>query len=120
MERLKFQNAFAKAKPEISRKHFREVIARSVDSTLNDGNPRGHHVLIIVLEELAELSKEVTKTLRGFSGHRITLIEEIADVAVCILYLQEVCGISTQDIYKAMNVKIDRLENKLNERGTYQ
>ena len=41
------------------------LLKHSVDANLPDGNPRGHRNLIIVMEELAELGKEIAKELRG-------------------------------------------------------
>ena len=55
------------------------TISRSVDSNLSDGNPRGHRNLIIVMEELSELSKEISKELRG-KRDRLSITEELADV----------------------------------------
>lgn len=65
------------------------------------------------------LSKEVSKHIRE-RGNNVSLIEEIADVSLGLIYLQEICGITTEDIYKAMNVKTDRLEKVLNDKGCYR
>lgn len=119
MKREEFLSAFAKANPNLSRKDLRNEIRRALDSEPDDGTSRGHHHLIIAMEEMSELQKEISKVLRGM-GDQLSLVEEMADVAICILYLQEICGISTDDLYKAMNVKKDRLQNILDHTGYHK
>lgn len=45
----------------------------------------------------------------------MNILEEVADVLLCIGYIQEIAGLSDDLIVSAMNVKIDRLEKILNE-----
>ena len=75
--------------------------------------------LIIAIEELSELQKTLTKALRGYMDE-MAITEEIADVALGIMRIQEICGISTNDIYKAINVKSERLRNVLKEGRAYK
>ena len=96
-----------------------DVLKKSVESNFYDGNPRGHRNLIIVMEELAELSKEISKELRG-KGDNINILEELADVQLGIYYVQEICGITNEELNKAMNIKMNRLENVLKANGKYQ
>lgn len=117
MERSKFVEAFNKASDQLDKKKLRKVTRRSVDSVHGD-EPRGYHNLIIVMEELAELGQQTSKAARGRCD-KVGLTEEMADVALGLVYLQEICGITTLDLYKAMNVKVDRLERVLNEKGVY-
>lgn len=117
MDREKFVDAFAKASDQLDKKKAKRITKRSVDSNVGD-EQRGRHNLIILMEELAELTQQTSKAARGRCD-KIGLIEEMADVAIGFLYLQEICDISTLDLYKAMNVKIDRLERVLNEKGVY-
>ena len=95
------------------------VLKKSVESNFYDGNPRGHRNLIIVMEELAELSKEISKELRG-KGDNINILEELADVQLGIYYVQEICGITNEELNKAMNIKMRRLEDVLKANGKYQ
>lgn len=44
----------------------------------------------------------------------------MADVQICIWYLQEIYDIETNDLYKAINVKIDRLDNTIKDKGVYK
>lgn len=117
MERTKFLEAFHKASCQLDKKKLRKVTKRSVD-TVYGSEERGHHNLIIVMEELAELAQQTSKAARGRCD-KVGLTEEMADVALGLVYLQEICGVSTLDLYKAMNVKVDRLERVLNWKGVY-
>lgn len=117
MDRRKFVDAFVKASDQLDKKKLRKITRKSVDS-INESEERGHHYLIIVMEELAELAQQTSKVARGRCD-KIGLIEEMADVALGLVYLQEICGVSTLDLYKAINVKVDRLERVLNEKGVY-
>lgn len=96
-----------------------KVIKDSIDSNLSDGNPRGHRNLIIVMEELSELSKEISKELRD-KGDRINILEELADVQLGIYYVQEICNIKDEELQKAINVKTKRLESILKQYSIFK
>lgn len=119
MDREKFISQLETTEKNIDKQWIIDVLKKSVDSNLKDGNPRGHRNLIIVMEELSELSKEVSKELRG-KGDNINILEELADVQLGIYYVQEICGIADDDLHKAMNIKMRRLEEMLDEKGKYQ
>ena len=65
------------------------------------------------------ISLSLWKNWPNYLNKRAKQQEEMADVALGLVYLQEICGVSTLDLYKAMNVKIDRLERILDEKGVY-
>ena len=65
-------------------------------------------LIIIAMEELSELQKEISKELRG-KGDKVNVLEELADVQIVIYYVKKILGISNEDIEKAISVKIDRL-----------
>lgn len=113
MDREKFLRALNKDDKPLDRGRYKRVIRESIES-LQDGNPRGHHDLIICMEEMAELQQAISKELRG-KGDSANILEEVADVLLCIGYIQEICGLPDDLIVSAMNVKIDRLEKILNE-----
>ena len=88
----------------VDKEDIKRIIKHSIDDNFKDDkNPRGHQNLIIVMEELAELSQAVSKQLRGI-GDNTNLLEELADV-------QEICGVADEDINRAINVKAERLKN---------
>ena len=119
MDREKFISDLNTTEKNIDKTWIMDKLRKSIDSNLYDGNPRGHRNLIIVMEELAELSKEISKELRG-KGDQYNILEELADVQLSIYYVQEICGVNNDDLHKAMNVKMRRLEEVLNVKGKYQ
>lgn len=67
--------------------------------------------LIVALEELSELQKEITKFLRG-TGNAGRIAEEAADVLICVEQIIYFFGISEMvDIQ--MDRKVLRLDDKL-------
>lgn len=68
--------------------------------------------LIMVMEECAELIKEVSKEIRG-KGNRKNIIEEIADVQLMIEQLKFMLNITDEEITDATGEKIERLETLL-------
>lgn len=67
----------------------------------------GSSQLIIAIEELSELQKELTKNLRGYDNKK-HIVEEIADVQLVLEELKEYFKISQEDIYKVKLKKIKR------------
>lgn len=119
MDRDKFISQLNTAEEKTDMQWTLDLLKKSIDSNKKSGNQRGHRNLIIVMEELSELSKEISKQLRG-KGDRYRILEELADVQLGIHYVQEICGISDEELHKAMNVKLQRLEETLREKGQYQ
>lgn len=115
MDRGKFISLLSTTKTDIDEQWIVGVLKRSIDSNLDDGNSRGYRNLIIAMEELSELNVEVSKELRG-KGDKYHILEELADAQLSIYYIQEICGISDDDLHKALNIKTCRLEEKLEER----
>lgn len=102
MNRQLFVDKLENAIP-MDEKYIEKIIADSINSTGNDGIH-----LIIAMEELSELQKEISKELRG-KGDKVNVLEELADVQIVIYYVKKILGISNEDIEKAISVKIDRL-----------
>lgn len=119
LDREKFISQLSITEKDIDKSWIMDVLRKSIDSNLHDGNPRGHRNLIIVMEELSELSKEISKQLRD-KGDKYNILEELADVQLGIYYVQEICGVNNDDLHKAMNIKMRRLEEVLEEKGKYQ
>ena len=65
--------------------------------------------LIISIEEMSELQKEICKDLRG-KGNREHIIEEMADVQLVLDELKEYYGISQEEVYKVKRAKMLRTE----------
>ena len=73
MERNTFVKEFGFASSSLDKRKIKKLVKKSVNAN-QDGNPRGHHNLIIVMEELSELSKEVSKQIRD-RGDIVSLTE---------------------------------------------
>ena len=71
---------------------------------------------IVAMEELAELQKEISKSLRGQKNQE-QMAEEIADVTIMIMQLQLMYGITDEKVCEYINHKVKRLEGRL-EGGT--
>lgn len=84
-------------------------------SSKDQNNERGHRNLIIAMEELSELTKEISKSLRG-EYDQLGLMEEIVDVEHVIMTLCNVFNISEDELNKIRYVKtkriIDRVESE--------
>lgn len=61
----------------------------------------------IAMEEFAELQQQVSKQIRGY-GDYIGLLEEIADVYICLNFLESIFSVKPEDVRKAIDVKLQR------------
>lgn len=64
--------------------------------------------LVICMEELAELQQQISKYLRD-KGDYLGIVEEIADVKIALEWMTDIMCIDKDDINKAINVKLDRI-----------
>lgn len=94
----------------------REVIKKSIDSVPEINGIKGGYNLIIASQELAELNCEITDALRD-KLDRYNLLQEMADVYIVLEYIKDIFDISEIDMYKARQIKINRLEEHLNKDG---
>lgn len=92
---------------ELSDKERKKIIRKSVE--------RSYWKLkcTIVMEELAELQQKISKQIRGYDDH-VGLLEEMADVCICLSYLEDIFDISSEDIQKAIDVKLQRERDRNN------
>lgn len=75
----------------------------------------GELQVVIAIEELSELQKELTKHLRK-KGKKEHIIEEIADVQLIIEEMKIFFDIKQDDIYKVKRKKIKRTYNQYLEK----
>lgn len=68
---------------------------------------------IVAIEELSELQKEITKSLRGYEN-RDHLIEEIVDVKIMLEQLVYIHNITKAEQDDLMIKKVNRLMCRLN------
>lgn len=119
MQREKFIEVYNDMPDEINRRTIKQHLHEMVASSTLEDIPNVHPNLIVVMEELSELQKEVAKYIRG-KRDRIGMIEEMADVLIAIMYLQDICGIETTELYKAMNVKDNRISRILSLKNAWK
>lgn len=67
---------------------------------------------IVCMEECAELTQAVSKQLRG-RGNRENLVEEMADVLICIELLKQIYGVNESEVKDFIEKKIERMEKRL-------
>lgn len=96
----------------------KEIIKKSIDSSPVINGIRGGYNLIIASQELSELNCEITDALRG-KLDKIGLLEEMADAYIVLEYLKEIFNITEMDIYKARQIKINRLEKHMNKNNGF-
>lgn len=72
----------------------------------------GFYNTVIVVEELAELAKELTKALRN-KGDITGILEELADVSLGIDYVKEIFDITDKELEYARSIKMTELQKKL-------
>lgn len=70
---------------------------------------------IVAIEEMSELTKELTKSLRG-CNRTSQITEEMADVYIMLHQVRLMYGIRDELLSDYINLKVCRLENNLNER----
>lgn len=79
---------------------------------------------LVAMEELSELQKAISKLVRNpeektkpleFKGLRNNLIEEMADVVICMDQLKEYYKIKASDIQSIINSKQARQRRRLEE-----
>lgn len=105
MDRSKFISSM-NSDVSLSEKERRRIIRKSVASQ--------HWKLkcTVATEELAELAQVISKQIRGFND-RMGLLEEMADVYICLEFLKCIFKITPEELQKAVDVKLQRERSKL-------
>ena len=78
-------------------------------------NTNPDEIMVIPMEEMAELTQHLSKILRGKEpgdNSNLGLIEEMADVQICLDNLKRYFDISNDDIIYAMDIKAERTLSK--------
>ena len=96
-------------------KQREEIIDNLIESSVPVDIKRGTRNLIIGMEELSELQKEISKAIRG-KLDRIGLIEEMIDVEHTIDVIKNVFNISNQELEKVRYVKLEQIKAKCRDK----
>lgn len=118
MERNEFIKGFDKISSDCDHAAEKRNVHYMIDNTSVAPNVRGRKTLVIVMEELAELSKEVAKAYRDKADY-FNLLQEMGDVLICLDSLQDIFGISDEDLQKAKNVKLARNMQRVKDNGSF-
>ena len=59
------------------------------------------------------------KRLQKLTGTKFNLLQEMGDVLICLDSLQDIFGISDEDLQKAKNVKLARNMQRVKDNGTF-
>ena len=72
---------------------------------------------VICMEECSELIQAVSKQMRGI-GSKESLIEEMADVAICLEMLKDIYDIDDTEIGQQIQYKQYRMEQRMDRKST--
>lgn len=67
---------------------------------------------IVAIEEMSELTKELTKNMRG-KNNTAAIVEELADVTIMLQQIMIMYDIQNSEVFDKMKEKIDRLNKTL-------
>lgn len=70
--------------------------------------------MVVAIEELSELIKELTKNIRGKNNHD-AIVEEIADVYIMLDQVMMMNDIWLNEVVEKMHEKLNRLKERMNE-----
>lgn len=69
--------------------------------------------LTICMEECSELIQAISKLIRNKEGSLHSVVEEVADVLICIDWIQEILGLDDHMLDKVKDRKIRRLQSRI-------
>lgn len=72
---------------------------------------------VICMEECSELIQAVSKQIRGI-GSKESLIEEMADVTICLEMLKDIYDIDDTEIGQQIQYKQDCMEQRMDRKST--
>ena len=96
---------------ELDKQKYSLILAKSL---MVDGDKKK---LQISQEECAELIQAISKKLRGISHSNVDILEEVADVKICLDMITTACCLTKFDIERAIDVKLERECKRLNSMG---
>ena len=127
--RFQGQKSTRKGDTEMERNHIRTYrgFMLEIDARINQGTMNRYGIerqSLVAMEELSELQKAISKLVRNpeektkpleFKGLRNNLIEEMADVIICMDQLIEYYQIERHEIQELIQAKQERQAKRLEE-----
>ena len=111
MDLNEFKTQLESADTTLDEKDVDRVLSSALKEIPKNKDNKGTYNLVIVMEELAELTQQVSKYIRG-KADRYCILEELADVYLAARYVKNIVGISDEELNAAINVKKNRQDNK--------
>ena len=71
-------------------------------------------ISVVAIEECSELQKEITKMMRE-RGNKMNLLEEMADVYICLSFLEQIFNVKPDEMQKSIDVKLLREKRRLED-----
>lgn len=117
MDQIKFkkeyENKILNNTPYITEDQLIEDISDFIE--YNKSN-KEDNILMIAVEEMAELQQELSKIMRGkkeSNRNNYSLLEELADVQICIDTIKQYSRITDDDLKYAIDTKMERIRRKI-------
>ena len=118
MNRVDFEAQLKNETAEINMEHVDKVIVDSLEpfaDSIKDSHEtkkvNDTYNFVAIMEELGEMTTVLSQYIRGRKD-KIDLLEELADTALSVRYIQLMCGINDEELKKAINVKINRQDKR--------
>ena len=118
MNRADFETQLKYETAEINMEHVDKVIVDSLEpfaDSIKDSHEtkkvNDTYNFVAIMEELGEMTTVLSQYIRGRKD-KIDLLEELADTALSVRYIQLMCGINDEELKKAINVKINRQDKR--------
>lgn len=117
MDSIEFKTAYytklASAHPHITQEEYTDIHRQYL---AYHGARNSDEILAIPIEEMAELTQHLVKIIRGketADGGNCGLVEEMADVQICLDNLKLYFCITDEQMQYAIDVKMERARLKL-------
>ena len=110
------------ASDKVEKGKMEQTILKTINADKDTGDEKCHHLQTICMEEFAEAIQAVSKNMRveNDPDTRLSLIEELIDASICINILFTIYNVRVSESSKMLNVKLDRLNRRINEDGYYK
>lgn len=104
MDRTKFMEAMKQQKDRVDCDMVKEFLSKQQKNRPNEV-PFGWYSMLNSAEEMMEFGKEMIKYIRG-KGDRNDFVQELADAYLSMEYAKHAAGITDEEFFRAINVKL--------------
>lgn len=116
MDREKFIEKFNTASDTLDMDHINTVISDCINRLYDKYHENTKPMIVIsTMEESGEYIQALSQRMRGRVEDNYDILQEIGDNILDMLCIGRFFGISHEDIRKAINVKIDREADRIEQ-----